>query len=184
MMQKSKNFNPRQLLDPANLLSLSRIPIVIIMMIFHEETIIFLILLGTAMITDLLDGYVARLRGPTRLGAILDPFCDKTFFVALLVFLVLVSGFSITHLVLLLLREIYMVLLFAIFAFHPKRKKLVMHIKARWPGKLTTAGQFVAILWLALDLALFQYVVLAVAALSVAAMIDYTIFIERIIRRS
>src|SRR5580704_15153614 len=41
-----------------------------------------LVILGAAGISDLLDGAWARRVGPSRLGVILDPICDKVFMAA------------------------------------------------------------------------------------------------------
>lgn len=172
----------RELLNPANILSLSRIPILIAMIMVYPDQVVFLILLTVAIMTDALDGYVARKIGPTKLGAFLDPATDKLFVGGLLIFLVFASGLSIVHLTLLMLRDVYMVIVVAVFAFHESSQVLKHKIKARWPGKLTTVGQFVALLWLVLELPLFGYLIYLVAAVSLIAIIDYSIFIEKQIK--
>jgi len=167
-------YNWKEITTPANLISLSRIPIVILMMFTFEHKALFLTLLVLAMISDLLDGYVARMSRPTKLGAILDPACDKVFFVLLIIFLAIVSGLSVIHVILLLLRDIYMILMYMVLFFHKKRERLRDALKARWAGKLTTALQFIAVLWLASGFSMFEYVLTAVGVLSLAAIIDYT----------
>ncbi|MBW2972461.1 CDP-alcohol phosphatidyltransferase family protein [Candidatus Woesearchaeota archaeon] len=172
-------FSIKDLATPANLLSLARIPLAIIMIIFYQNQILFIVLLTIAIITDLLDGYVARLTKPTVFGAFLDPLCDKIFFTLILIFIVFVSGIPLWQLFLLLLRDIFMALMAASFLFHSKREMLRQKIKARWFGKMTTATQFTAVLWLATGIAGFEYVVYAVALLSVAAIIDYSVMVKR-----
>ncbi|MBU2561258.1 MAG: CDP-alcohol phosphatidyltransferase family protein [Nanoarchaeota archaeon] len=173
-----EKLRAKDLLAPANLLSLARIPIAIAMILLYKHQIIFLVLLTAAIVTDLLDGYVARMTRPTAFGAFLDPLCDKIFFAVLLIFLVLVSGLAVWQLLLLLLRDLFMALILLAFAFHPKRELLRQNIRARWPGKITTAAQFVALLWLFLGIGQFTLAVYAVATLSVVAIIDYSIMVN------
>ncbi len=175
---------PKDLLNPANLISLSRVPILLLMMIYYQNVVVFIVLLTLAMITDGLDGYVARKMGTTKFGAFIDPVMDKIFVGGLLIFLVFASGFSIVYLTLLLLRDIYMILVVVMFAFHEDRGVLQHNIKARWPGKLTTVGQFVALLWLVLGFPMFEYLVYIVAVLSLTAIVDYSVFIEKKIKHS
>ena len=69
-----------------NLISLFRIPLALLF--FIPSSALRLTLLAIAMLTDGLDGYIARRYGlQTRLGAILDPLTDKFFvLVALFVY--------------------------------------------------------------------------------------------------
>lgn len=177
-MKIYKTF-PADLLNPANLISLTRAPILLLMMGFYKNLPVFLGLFVLGMITDGLDGYVARKMGTTKFGAFIDPVMDKIFIGGLLLFLVFASGFSIVHLTLLMLRDIYLMLVVVVFAFHEKRHVLQHNIKARWPGKITTVGQFAALLWLVLGFPNFEYLVYPVAFISLIAIVDYSLFIEK-----
>jgi CDP-diacylglycerol--glycerol-3-phosphate 3-phosphatidyltransferase len=90
-----------EILQPANLLSLSRV--LLIPFIGHylwrgdnQATIICTLLLIVAGITDILDGYIARrLNQVSRLGMVLDPLADKILAVALVVMLIFFRDFPV-----------------------------------------------------------------------------------------
>lgn len=76
-------FNPNEhrLLTLPNLISLSRLPLGLLVWKYSSgppEVVALLFFL--AMLSDLLDGMLARKTGPTIYGAIIDPVCDKVFF--------------------------------------------------------------------------------------------------------
>jgi cardiolipin synthase len=175
-------FEWKQLLGAANLLSLIRIPLAVVMVFVYEQKTLFLGLLVLAIVTDALDGYVARKTGATALGAFLDPLCDKIFIVILLLFVLFSGRIGVLLFVLLILRDIYMVLMYAVFWRHPKRGMLKKHIKARWSGKVVTVGQFVALVWLFFGIDYFSYVVFAVAVVSLYAVLDYSMFVKKLLR--
>jgi cardiolipin synthase (CMP-forming) len=63
----------------ANWLTVLRIlliPVFITLLAYRQRGPALAVFLAAAL-TDLLDGYVARRRGPSRLGAFLDPMADK-----------------------------------------------------------------------------------------------------------
>jgi|JI9StandDraft_1071089.scaffolds.fasta_scaffold07006_3 CDP-diacylglycerol--glycerol-3-phosphate 3-phosphatidyltransferase len=68
---------------PSNVLSLLRLPLALLFFIDREEIRAVIVVL--AILTDCIDGYVARrYQHTTRLGAVLDPLMDKFFvFIAL-----------------------------------------------------------------------------------------------------
>jgi len=73
-------------LTVSNLLSLTRIPLGITFLAIETPGTLALVVAAGAL-TDLLDGFIARVtRTRTEIGALLDPFCDRVF-----VFLGLVS---------------------------------------------------------------------------------------------
>lgn len=90
-----------QLLQIPNLLSLSRIGLAPIIGYYlwrnnPGSTIICLLLLLAAAVTDGLDGYLARrMNLQSRLGEILDPLADKIMAATLLVFLIMFREFPI-----------------------------------------------------------------------------------------
>ena len=77
-----EGFNPNQtrLTTLPNLISLSRLPIGLMVWKFKDSPWIVAFLFFLAMLSDLLDGMLARKTGPTLYGAIIDPLCDKLFF--------------------------------------------------------------------------------------------------------
>ena len=173
----------RRLLNVANFISFSRIPMVILIIIFYDNNIVFYSLLALAIATDALDGYVARKRGTTRDGAVVDALCDKIFIVVLLAYILFRAGLTVPQFVLLILRDIYMTGLFIAMAFYPRRYKFRGMIRSRWGGKITTVLQFAAIIWFFAGIAYFRFVPYAVALVSVWAIVDYTIVVRKALRR-
>ena len=74
-------FAPRELLSPSNLLTLIRlllVPPTLAQMRRPERRRVALACLAIAMLTDAVDGPIARSRGEvSRLGELLDPVADK-----------------------------------------------------------------------------------------------------------
>ncbi len=94
-------MSARELLHIPNLLSLSRVALTPLIGYFlwkgdDRSTIICLILLVIAGITDGLDGYFARRLGEiSDLGKMLDPTADKLMAAVLVVLLILYRGFPV-----------------------------------------------------------------------------------------
>ena len=75
-------LRPRELLNLSGLLTLSRLPLAIIVPVFTYDRNGMLVILTLAVLTDVFDGPVARWRGTeSRIGAVLDGWLDKIFFV-------------------------------------------------------------------------------------------------------
>lgn len=97
-VRKIFGISASEMLQPANLLSLSRVLLTPFIGYYlwrgdSQATIICVALLAVAGITDGLDGYVARrLNQVSRLGTILDPLADKLLAAALVVMLILFRG--------------------------------------------------------------------------------------------
>ena len=98
-MRKIFGIRASEILQPANLLSLSRIGLAPFIGYYlwrgdNQATLICALLLIVAGITDLLDGYVARrLNQVSRLGMVLDPLADRILAVALVIMLIFFRGF-------------------------------------------------------------------------------------------
>jgi len=70
-----------EILTLPNFISLLRIPLGAGMWYFADKSVaISGMMFGAAMMSDLVDGVMARILGPTKFGEILDPTCDKIFF--------------------------------------------------------------------------------------------------------
>jgi phosphatidylglycerophosphate synthase len=173
----------RELLRPANILSLIRIPLALIMILLYDNKTVFFVLLALAIISDGLDGYAARKTRPTALGAALDPACDRIFVAILLFFLVFTARLTLLGLGILNMRDVFTTLIFFIFAFSKNKKLFKDKVKARMAGKIVTVSQFIALVWLFLGIGSFSYVLFAVLLLSVAAIIDYLILIKKQLSR-
>lgn len=133
------------MLNLSNVLSLSRAGFALAFL--QENTWVRLSAIFLAMISDFLDGFIARRQGTvTPFGAILDPIMDKffVFFVGGILFLEgrLVSW----ELVTLLARDISLCF-FGLYLGCVKGWK-GYECKAIWWGKITTVAQFFVLLGL------------------------------------
>jgi CDP-diacylglycerol--glycerol-3-phosphate 3-phosphatidyltransferase len=92
------------------------------------------VLLFVAGLSDLLDGFLARARGEVSpSGKIVDPLADKILIGGLILYLTAERGFPLWLVVLVLVRDLGLVLVAALFL---RRDRVVF--AADWSGKLTT----------------------------------------------
>lgn len=156
-------------LTVSNLLSLIRIPLGVTFLAVTDATLLAVIVAAGAL-TDLLDGFIARVTNTrTEIGALLDPFCDRIF-----VFLGLVSFLPSGHIdwagfVILVLRDVFTGGVFIV-------TKLVgeqMPFHSRLGGRVTTALQVVALFTLIFAPAYVKLPIFLVGIASVYAIIDY-----------
>jgi len=148
----------RRLLEPANLLSLVRIPLGAVALVLYEDAGWLLALAAIAGITDMLDGAVARWTHPELarpvgdagssveepIGAWLDPLCDKAFVLAWLGAIAL-RGAPLHLLVLVAVRDVGIALLGTLQLTVPALRARRRRYTARPSGKLTTVLQFAAL---------------------------------------
>jgi phosphatidylglycerophosphate synthase len=179
-MKKSEFVS--ELLNPANILSLARVPLgALILLFFNDKTIVISLLL-IAGISDALDGFIARKLGPTKIGAILDGTCDKIFTLTILIFLS-INIINPLEFTVFLMRDIYVIFLAIILFFDPRKKYLGAQIKARWPGKLTTVVQYVLIASIVVfgnDHYLFYFI----GIISSIAIIDYSVYTQNLLKQN
>ena len=138
-------------LNIPTMLTLSRIvviPFFIFIMPGHPILGAFIFLI--AALTDLLDGYLARLYGQvTTFGTILDPLADKFLVISALILLVDIGTLSAWIAILIIVREFFVTALRVVAL----ARKIV--IKAEMGGKIKTMLQITAILFLILKDSLF-----------------------------
>lgn len=129
---------PRELLYPSNLLTISRLllaPVTLYLLSKPERQRAALICLAFTMLTDAIDGPIARARGEvSRLGELLDPVADKLLVDGTAIMLSQTRGFPWWATALLLFRDIG-ILAAAIVVFR-RREQITT---AASSGKLTTA---------------------------------------------
>jgi CDP-diacylglycerol--glycerol-3-phosphate 3-phosphatidyltransferase len=131
-----------------NLLSLFRIVVlpIIIFLIYQETASALLwaiILLILALISDFLDGHLARrLNEKTLVGSFLDPFADKILVAGLLLVFVLRGSFSAWILAFFIFRDIF-VFIIRWFASHYN-----FRVYEQWHGSLMTSSQVGVVLFL------------------------------------
>lgn len=148
--QKAAKREP--VLTPANLMSLSRIPMGLAVWLAPGSRALLLTLMGLAAASDVLDGWLAR-RAPGRraepghIGHWLDPVCDKVFVIAVLAALAVALETPLWQLLLIGTRELLQLPLLAAHFLGGHRLGLPSRLdfRAGVPGKAATVAQFFAI---------------------------------------
>lgn len=132
----------------SNGLSLLRAPLALLF--FIQNPIIRLCVVITAMLTDCIDGYVARkYQFASRIGAIIDPIMDKFFVFFSLSILLLESQIEYWQVLSMLSRDFFLCL-FAIYLRFFGKWETYQFQAIRW-GKITTGLQFCVLMALAIQ---------------------------------
>ena len=160
-----------------NLLSFARIPLAAAFVAVHG-TGPRLALLVAASLTDLLDGWLARMGTTTRLGALLDPIADKTFILFALSAFLFDGTLGTADYFVILSRDLATAVGFLVAYWLPGLDPA--DFKARWPGKFVMMLQLAALFALLLRPALIPWVVPVIAAFSLWAIVDYTLYLARV----
>lgn len=155
-------------LGAADAVSLARLPLAVAF-VATESNDVRLPVLVVAAGSDLLDGWLARRFGPSRLGAVLDPITDKLFMIA--AFAMLAASRALTPLEILgvLLRDLLTPLGWLLTA--ALRRPLA--IPARAGGKLVTTGQSLTLFAWLIDSPYLRPMAWATAAMALYALFDY-----------
>ena len=159
-----------------NLLSFARIPLAAAFVAVHG-TGARLALIITASITDLLDGWLARMGTTTRFGALLDPIADKTFILFALSSFLFEGALSTRDYFIILSRDLATAVGFLVAYWLPGLAPV--NFKARWPGKIVMMLQLAALFVLLLWPAYLPLLIWPLAAASAYAILDYTLFLAR-----
>ncbi|MFZ0565239.1 MAG: CDP-alcohol phosphatidyltransferase family protein [Chlamydiales bacterium] len=137
------------MLNLSNVLSLSRAGFALVFL--QDNPLIRLAAIGLAMLSDFLDGYLARRQRTTsHFGAILDPIMDKFFVFFVGGVFYLEGKLSTWQLGTLLSRDISLCL-FGIYLWIVKGWK-GYECKAIWWGKITTVAQFIVLTGLTINI--------------------------------
>lgn len=129
----------------SNSLSFLRVPLAFLFLL--ESPYVRLLAVLLAMITDSIDGYLARRsRSVSRFGAILDPATDKFFVYFALATLFLEGRLLIWHILAMLSRDV-VVSLYGFIMFIAGRWRSIVFRSVR-AGKVTTALQFMVLMGL------------------------------------
>jgi len=137
------------MLSLSNALSLLRAPLALLFLV--EKPLLRLIAIILAMLTDSIDGYLARRsRSVTQLGAILDPTMDK-FFVFFALGVLLLEGRLETWQACSMISRDFFLCLFAIYLAIAGKWHAYEFRSIRW-GKVTTALQFFILIGLSLEI--------------------------------
>lgn len=142
------------MLTLSNSLSFLRAPLAFLFLVENTTVRISAILL--AMLTDSIDGYLARKRhATTRFGAILDPAMDKFFVLFALIVLFTEARLEIWQGCAMISRDFF-VCLFGIYLSLSGYWEKYQFTAIRW-GKITTALQFFVLIGLTLGFTFSSY---------------------------
>ncbi len=164
------------ILNFSNVLSLSRAGFALAFL--QSNPYIRLLAIILAMVTDFLDGYLARRqRMTTQFGAVLDPIMDKffVFFAGGIFFLEeKINFFELSA----LLSRDASICLFGLF-LGLVRGWTNYEVKAIWWGKITTVAQFVVLIGLTLNFVFPSYVYIIFMAMAGLAFLELMIRYRR-----
>ena len=140
---------------PSNLLSLLRAPLALLF--FYDNILLRALAIILAMVTDYLDGYLARrLKMTSQLGAFLDPLMDKIFVITAAAIIIQEGRMQIWEALSLISRD-FAVLIFGFYlAVQGKWGKF--KFRSIWCGKLVTTLQFFVLLGLIFNAFIPSYV--------------------------
>jgi CDP-diacylglycerol--glycerol-3-phosphate 3-phosphatidyltransferase/cardiolipin synthase len=166
-----------------NAISLSRLVLAAAFTRYAAEPAIAVAILCAAGISDWLDGWLAKRWGQeSRIGAILDPVCDRLFVVPVLAALVFVHGLPAWKLAVLVTRDVANTL--GALVVWARRPDQVSGLRPRRSGKIVTSLQFWSVVHVILALPGFDVTLAAVAVASAWAVADYGAQFRRLLRAS
>ncbi|MEI8254652.1 MAG: CDP-alcohol phosphatidyltransferase family protein [Deltaproteobacteria bacterium] len=166
-----------ELLLPANLLSLARVPLGVAAIVMRAHPVAILALVAAAALSDVLDGRVARRAGGDHtVGAWLDPVCDKAFVLAVVIGIWIERRPPAWILLALMARDALIVPPVLVhFATHGRRAR-ALEFRARPLGKATTVVQFMVIVAVMLGrIVIAGPLAVLAGVLGVAAAADYAV---------
>jgi phosphatidylglycerophosphate synthase len=157
-----------RLLAAPDAVTLARLPLAAAF-ILVGDTWVRPVVLAVAVVTDLLDGFLARRFGGSRLGVALDPVADKLFMAAAF-WVVLRRGLlHPLEIAGVLLRDVVALLAFLTTVVRGRPTTL----PARAGGKAVTVGQVLTLVAFLAESDLVRPLAWATAAMSVYAIADY-----------
>jgi cardiolipin synthase len=129
-----------------------------------------LAVLGTAAVTDVIDGMWARRLGGSRVGVVLDPVCDKLFMAATFLVVYRSGALSLWEIGGVLVRDVLAAVAFlaTLLLRHPTT------LPARAGGKAVTVCQLLTLLAFVVGSELLRPLAWATTAIAVYAIADYT----------
>jgi cardiolipin synthase len=152
----------------ADALSAIRIPLAVAFVLVPTRDGRFAIL-ALAAASDLLDGWIARRLGPSRLGQFVDPVADKLFMVAAFGVVAVSGRLAWYEIAGLLLRDAMATVAFMLVTVRGRPAS----IPARAGGKAVTVAQVATLAAFLLESDLLRPLAWATAAISVYAIWDY-----------
>ncbi len=102
----NKNFTVSNIITVCRLILLP----FIVLSLLNERRVVAFILMVIALISDVIDGYFARLfHQETELGRLLDPLCDKISLLVILITLLLMNALPLWAVIIIIIRDILIV---------------------------------------------------------------------------
>lgn len=130
-------------------------------------------LVGVASTTDYLDGWLARRRGEfSRWGAIIDPVSDRAFVVTAVVVLWFEGVLGAVAAGIFVSRDVATAIGFAVARYVRAFRGAIL--KARFPGKVVTVLQFLALVVAIAAPRRVTVLIAVLAGASAIAIVDYT----------
>jgi cardiolipin synthase len=173
-----RRINPLTLANKITLLRILLIPAIVIALHFHEMSWFHVLFIFTAF-TDLLDGFIARLRGEqTRVGAFLDPMADKLLLTSVYLTLTTLGIIDVWVFVVVFSRDLLIVLGWGIIYILTRAAV----IQPRILGKITTAVQMLAAFAFTLDFIepiVKKTLLGAIVTLTIVSVVDYILVGEK-----
>jgi cardiolipin synthase len=162
----------------ADVLSVMRIPLAAaFLLVTHSGW--RLAIVAAAAVTDLLDGPVARWRGSSPYGLILDPIADKLFMAAAVGVVAFSGALEPYEIVGVLLRDIVATVAFAATFFSQQPRA----IPARWSGKAVTVAQILTLVAFLLDSPYLRAIAWSTTIIAIFSIVDYLLAAPRAQRR-
>jgi CDP-diacylglycerol---glycerol-3-phosphate 3-phosphatidyltransferase len=152
------------MLTLSNFLSLLRAPLALLFLPASQPLRVVVLVL--AMMTDYLDGFVARRWGTvSRFGAVLDPVMDKLFVFFVLGVLIVDQQLEVWQCLAMISRDFSLCAYGIYLAFSGKWKTL--RVKAIWWGKVTSMAQYLVLIAIVAGAAIPAFVFWAFIVLGV-----------------
>ncbi len=164
--------------SPADTLSVLRIPLAVAFVLVPGTGVRFAILAAAAA-SDLLDGYLARRWGGSRLGPVFDPIADKLFMAAAFGVVAVSGRLQFYEVAGVLVRDAWATLAFLVTL----RRKKAAAIPARAGGKAVTLAQVLTLVAFLADSVLLRPLAWATAGMGLYAVYDYQRVASREARR-
>jgi CDP-diacylglycerol---glycerol-3-phosphate 3-phosphatidyltransferase len=157
------------MLNLPNLLSLARIPLVLVFL--QQNMTLRVIGIVLAMISDGLDGFIARrYNRTTQFGAFLDPLMDKFFVIFVLAVMLSEGRLSIPEMLAMLCRD-FAVFFFGIYLLY-KGSWDQYKFRSIWSGKVTTALQLSVLIALTMQISLPPFFFVSFIVLGFLALVE------------
>ncbi len=160
-----------------NLISTSRVALAF-GFVASEASLTRLILIGIASLTDFLDGWLARrTKSMSRVGALIDPVADRFFVLAVVLTYVAGRQLLAWQAVAILFRDVMSIVGWFVARNVPWLRPITF--RARPLGKVVTAAQLLTFIAVVTVPRAVNPLVWFVAALGLAATVDYTLMLWR-----